>query len=135
MQEQTTESPTNGAARRERAHGKKAPRLYEAISELDADLGRWSDGFIFDEVWGRPGLSHDDRMLVAIVALAANGQFEQLRYYIRGALEAGVPPSRIHESLLMLVVYCGFPRALSALAVLKQVLASANATAENDGNA
>ena len=57
-------------------------------------------------------------MLVAIVALAARGDVDQLRNYVHGALQAGIPPERLHAALKMLVVYAGFPTAIRALVVL-----------------
>lgn len=121
----TQPDPGDGRARRERAQGAMAPRLHAALGELDPQLATWADDFIFGDVWGRPGLPHDDRMLVAITALAATGQTTQLRNYLFGALEAQVPPRRIHEALVMLVVYCGFPVAITAIATWRDVVDSA----------
>lgn len=96
----------------------------ENLAELEPDLARWADSFIFGDVWDRPGLEFEDRMLVAIVALAASGQHAQLRTYLHGALQDGFEPDRIHEALTMLVIYVGFPRALDALGTWRRVLAS-----------
>jgi 4-carboxymuconolactone decarboxylase len=60
-------------------------------------------------------------MMVAIVAVAASGETTQLRNYLHGALQAGIDPQRIQESLKMLVVYVGFPRAINALATYREV--------------
>ena len=73
------------------------------------------------QFWGRPGLSHDERLVVAITALAATEHPDQLRIYLWGALQAGIPASKIREALTMLVVYVGFPTAVSSLEVWKQV--------------
>lgn len=113
---------TEGTARRRRAQGAKADNLQGALSALDPGLGEWADGFIFDQVWGREGISQDERMLVAITALAAGKNGNQLRNYLHGAVQAAVDPQKIHEALVMLVVYCGFPVALQALVVWKEVV-------------
>jgi alkylhydroperoxidase/carboxymuconolactone decarboxylase family protein YurZ len=114
-----------GRARRERAQGAMAGQLQEALAALDPQLAQWADSFVFGEVWGRAGLSQDERMLVAITALAATGHPVQLKNYLHGALDAGIAASKIHEALVMLTVYCGFPAALSSLSCWKQVAASA----------
>jgi 4-carboxymuconolactone decarboxylase len=75
-------------------------------------------------VWSRPGLPFEDRVLVAITALAIQGATTQLRNYLHGALQDGMDPDRIREALVMLVVYVGFPTALAALGVFKEVLES-----------
>jgi 4-carboxymuconolactone decarboxylase len=113
---------TDGAARRRRAQGAKADGLQGAMAALDPELVEWADGFIFDDVWGREGISQDERMLVAITALAAGKNPDQLKNYLHGALQAGTEPQKIHEALVMLVVYCGFPTALQALTVWQQVV-------------
>lgn len=112
-------SPETGLTpgeRRRKAQGRLSDRLQADLLRLDEGVAGWADSFVFGEVWGRPGLDHEHRMLVAIVALAAAGNQAQLRNYLHGALQDGIAPRMIHEALVMLVVYCGFPTALTALA-------------------
>ena len=129
MAEDVSESgAAGGRARRRRAQGEKADQLQELLCSIDPILGEWADTFIFGEVWARPGLTHDERMLVAITALAAGGNPDQMRNYLWGALQAGIPARKIHETLLMLVVYSGFPRALNALYVWRSVFDAAQSS-------
>jgi 4-carboxymuconolactone decarboxylase len=119
------EDPTAaGRAMRGRAQGRKTDALGEALRELDPALLEWTDGFIFGDVWARPGLDYEERMLVAITSLATQGQIPQLRNYFHGALQAGIPAQKIQEALLMISVYAGFPTALNALTSFKQALAA-----------
>jgi 4-carboxymuconolactone decarboxylase len=111
-----------GRAIRERAQGTKAGALGEVLRELDPALLEWSDSFIFGTVWTRPGLAHDERMLVAIASLASLGHLAQLRNYLHGALQDDIPEAKIHETLMMLCVYAGFPAALTALHNWKEVV-------------
>jgi 4-carboxymuconolactone decarboxylase len=126
-QEPTTSALPNaaaGAARRARAQGTAHEALQEKLGTLDPRLAAWADGWIFGEVWDEVG-DFEDRSLVAIVALAATAKPDQLRNYLHGALQDGMSPRRIHESLVMLVVYVGFPTALAALGVWQEVVRSA----------
>jgi 4-carboxymuconolactone decarboxylase len=116
---------TAGRARRGRAQGAKADRLQEHLRGLDPQVADWADRFIFGEVWGREGLDQHERMLVAITALAANGNLTQLRNYLWGALQDGIPARKVHEALVMQVVYAGFPRAISALDLWREVVVDA----------
>ena len=102
-----------------------ADKLQEALATVDPQLAEWADAFIFGEVWARPGLSEDERMLVAITSLATTEHPAQLKNYLHGALEAGIPASKIHEALVMLVVYNGFPTALAALSCWREVASAA----------
>jgi 4-carboxymuconolactone decarboxylase len=115
-------SHPEGAELRARAQGAHSPALGQALADLDPELLEWADEFIFGRVWSRPGLAFEDRVLVAITALAAQGATTQLRNYLHGALQDGMDPDRIREALMMLVVYVGFPTALSAIVVYKEVL-------------
>ena len=119
----TDSSGATGGSLRARAQGARTDQLGAALAALDPDLLAWADGFIFKDVWTGPGISFEDRMLVAIVSLASCGQLAQLRNYLHGALQDGIDPVRIQEALKMLVVYIGFPAALSALVVYQDVRA------------
>jgi 4-carboxymuconolactone decarboxylase len=113
-----------GAALRARAQGARTQALSDGLASLDPELLEWADGFIFGSVWSRPGLAFEDRMLVAITALATPRATTQLRNYLHGALQDGIDPDRIREALMMLVVYVGFPTALDALVLFREVLAA-----------
>ena len=114
----------DGSSRRARAQGVRHDDLQTNLAALDPRLAEWADGFVFGDVWGGPGLAFEDRQLVAIVALAATGKPDQLRIYLHGAMQDGFDPVRIHEALVMLVVYVGFPTALQALLVWQDVVRS-----------
>lgn len=118
---QANSSARSGAQLRARAQGSRSSQLGEALAALDTDLLEWADGFIFGDVWADERLGFEDRMLVAIVALASGGHLVQLRNYLHGAMQAGLDPVRIQEALKMLVVYAGFPAAIAALAVFHEV--------------
>jgi 4-carboxymuconolactone decarboxylase len=118
-------TPGAGAARRERVQGPKSAALQRAVAALDPDVAEWVDEFVFGTVWERPGLSEEERTLVAISALAATEHPNQLRAYLFGALHAGVSAKKIHEALVMMVVYAGFPAALGGLTVWREVIDAA----------
>ena len=114
-----------GRALRAQVQGEKSDLFTEGLIELDPRMAEWSDGWIFGEVWDGEGIELEDRVLVAIIALAATGAVEQLRNYLHGALQNGFDGRRIHEALLMLPVYVGFPTAIKALVTWRKVVDSA----------
>lgn len=114
-----------GTQRRRRAQGPKTEAIQRAVVELDPQVGKWVDAFVFGELWGRPGMDEADRTLVAITALAATRQTDQLRVYLFGALHRGIPALKIHEALVMLSVYVGFPVALQSLKLWAEVVKAA----------
>ncbi len=125
---------TDGAARRRKAQGQLADQIQQYLGRLDAAMPQWADEFVFGEVWGREGLDHDTRMIVAIAQLSATAQHAPLRAYLRGALELGIPSRRIHEVLVMTTVYCGFPTAQSALLAWHEILDETGRALDDDAD-
>jgi 4-carboxymuconolactone decarboxylase len=107
-----------------RIFGDKAEAIDAIMSELDPAVGRWAREFAFGDVWTREALEFEERLLVAIVALAVLGRVEQLRNYLFGALGAGVPEEKVQQALAMLCVYAGFPATMNALVCWREVKAS-----------
>ncbi|HEY3716125.1 MAG TPA: carboxymuconolactone decarboxylase family protein [Jatrophihabitantaceae bacterium] len=117
-----------GAARRSRAQGAKADKLQSALVSLDPTLGRWADEYVFGEVWAGEELAFEERMLVAITALAALNRRNQLRNYLHGALQDGISEAKLREVMKMMTVYAGFPVAIEAMAELDHVVTARRAT-------
>jgi alkylhydroperoxidase/carboxymuconolactone decarboxylase family protein YurZ len=63
-----------------------------------------------------------EQSLVAISALTATGDLENLKVQLNAALDEGVSINEIKEALVQLYAYCGFPRSLNALNIFKTVL-------------
>jgi 4-carboxymuconolactone decarboxylase len=97
--------------------GDIAPRLTEI-----------SDDILFDDVWQRPQLSPRDRSLVTVAALVALYRSNELPFHMTRALENGVTPDEIIETITHLAFYAGWPTASTAIGVARQVLADADRT-------
>src|SRR5579871_2515137 len=83
-----------------------------------------TDDVLFGEVWERPQLSPRDRSLVTVTTLAALGNAEQLTFHLGLAKRNGVTADELKEAITHLAFYAGWPRAMSAMSVAKQVFAS-----------
>jgi 4-carboxymuconolactone decarboxylase len=69
----------------------------------------------------RPGLSKRDRSLITLASLVALNRTEQLRFHLQRALENGVTKDEIVELITHLAFYSGWPTAMSAMLVAKDV--------------
>jgi len=85
-------------------------------------LIHFTDDVLFGEVWTRPELSPRDRSLVTVTALAAAGNTEQLTFHFGLARQNGLTETELAEAITHLAFYAGWPRAMSAMTVAKQVL-------------
>ncbi len=74
--------------------------------------------FGYGEIYSRPGLDDRARQLTAIAALTAIGGAEpQLEYHIGIALNIGIEPAEIVETIIHLVPFIGFARTLERRAI------------------
>jgi 4-carboxymuconolactone decarboxylase len=88
-----------------------APKLIELTEKV-----------LFGDVWERPELSKRDRSLITVAALVALNRTEQLRGHLDRALNNGVTDNEIVELVTHLAFYSGWPTAMSAALVVKEVL-------------
>jgi len=83
----------------------------------------FTDDVLFGQVWTRTELSPRDRSLVTVAALTVAGNTEQLTYHLGLARQNGVTVTELTEAITHLAFYAGWPRAISAMTVARQVLA------------
>jgi 4-carboxymuconolactone decarboxylase len=93
-------------------------------------LDKYTQERLLGEVWKRPGLSARDRSIVTVAALIARNQTIELPYYLNLALDNGLKPSEISEIITHLAFYSGWPNAVSAIAVAKDVFAAPNVSTD-----
>ena len=89
-----------------------APKLVELTEEV-----------LFGDVWERPGLSKRDRSLITVATLVALNRGEQLNGHLERALNNGVTKDEIVELITHLAFYSGWPTAMSAALLAKEVFA------------
>lgn len=109
-------APETGAAARPRpsqaAMGDFAPKLAEI-----------TDNVLYGDVWERPELSKRDRSLATVSALIGMNRPDQLRSHLRIALQNGVTEQELIETITHLAFYAGWPNAVNAIAVAREVFA------------
>ena len=105
--------------------GERGETVIAGLEEVSPDLARYVVEFGYGDVYSRPALDDHARQLAAISALSAMGGAEpQLEYHIGIALNIGVPPSQIVETVVFLSPFIGFARTLNAVRSVKRVFAS-----------
>lgn len=102
-------------------------QIIDALADIAPELAHHVVAFGFGDIYGRPGLSPPQRQLVTIGILTALGGCEaQLRVHINGALNVGLSTTEIVEAITQSLVYCGFPKALNAMSVAKEIFTARN---------
>jgi len=95
-----------------------AQRMYGDIAPKFADL---TDTVLYADVWERPGLNKRDRSLITVSALIAMNRPDQLRSHLQRARDNGVTEAELVETITHLAFYGGWPNAVTAIAVAKDV--------------
>jgi 4-carboxymuconolactone decarboxylase len=104
---------------REPKEGSAPQRMLGAFAPKLVQL---TDDILFEDVWAREELSPRDRSLITVAALVAGGNTEQLSFHLNKARENGLSETELVEVITHLAFYAGWPRAMSAIMVAKQVL-------------
>jgi len=103
------------------AAGSPQTRAQQLMGDIAPKLAELTDNVLFGDVWARPGLSQRDRSLVTISALIAMNRPDQLRSHLARALQNGVKEEEIVEAITHLAFYAGWPNAISAVGVAREV--------------
>lgn len=98
------------------------PLSPEDLRRTVPPLADYGEKVLFGDLWKRTELSPRDRSLVTLSALVAGGHDEQLPFHLNRALDNGVTVSEIQEVITHLAFYTGWPDAMSATRVLRDVL-------------
>jgi 4-carboxymuconolactone decarboxylase len=99
------------------------------VGDLAPKLAQLTDDVLFGDVWKREALSPRDRSLITCAALLTNGSTEQLRSHLAIGLQNGLTHSELTEAITHLAFYAGWPRAMSAIAVAREVFSAAGNSA------
>jgi 4-carboxymuconolactone decarboxylase len=76
--------------------------------------------YVWNGIWGRPGLPEKTRRLINIAMLAAVNRQPELRTHVRAAHQVGgVTKEEIMEVLLHTTVYAGVPAGVDAFRTAK----------------
>jgi 4-carboxymuconolactone decarboxylase len=95
----------------------------DAVRDVVPDLIGYTEKVLFGDVWERPGLSKRDRSLIVVATLIALGREKQLVGHLERALNNGISKAELSEVITHLAFYAGWPAAMTAALVAKDVFA------------
>ena len=96
-------------------------RAQQLMGDIAPKMAELTDNVLFGDIWERPGLSKRDRSLVTVSALIALNRPDQLRSHLALARQNGVTETELVEAITQLAFYSGWPNAVSAVAVAREV--------------
>lgn len=96
-------------------------RTETEMVERFGDLGRYVTEFAYGDIYTRTVMSDREREIGAVAVLTVLGRERQLAAHMRTALRLGMTVKEVEEVILQTVTYAGFPTALNAISVLRDV--------------
>ena len=99
----------------------QASAAQQLVGDFAPKLAELTDDVLFGDVWAREELSPRDRSLITVAALIAGGNTEQLPGHLNRAKANGLSEAELAEVIIHLAFYAGWPRAMSAVRVAREV--------------
>lgn len=103
------------------APAKQQTRSQQLYGDIAPKMVELTDGVLYGDIWERPQLSKRDRSLVTVSALVAMNRPDQLRSHLARARRNGLTQEELIEAITHLAFYSGWPNAVTALQVAKEV--------------
>jgi len=97
----------------------------DTASEPQRAMEAYIVDYFWGSVWSRPGLSLQDRVIIAIAATATLGLEPLVSGYSRAALRLGLTSDQVEEVCFHLSFYIGVPMSLRAANTARQAMANA----------
>lgn len=105
--------------------------LPSAVGAVAPALEAYSTNDLFGSVWAGEELSMRDRALVTFAALMTRHETENLGSYVELALDAGVTPAELSETITHLAFYTGWGNATAAAEAMAPVYEARGVTGED----
>ena len=103
-------------------HGHIGESVMDALKAISPDFARMIIEFPYGDIYSRGVLSPKERQIATIASLVTLGNATtELKAHIQGALNVGCSRQEIVEVIIQMAVYAGFPAAVNAILVAKDV--------------
>ena len=99
-------------------------RAHQLVGDFAPKLADLTDDVLFADVWSRPELGRRDRSLVTVASLVTSGSSDQLRSHLALAKENGLTEPELSEAIVHLAFYAGWPKAMTAVRIAREVFES-----------
>jgi len=94
------------------------------IGDFAPKLVELTDNVLFGDVWKREELSPRDRSLITVSSLITGGNTQQLKNHLNLAKQNGLSEEELIEAITHLAFYAGWPKAMAATIVAKEVFST-----------
>jgi 4-carboxymuconolactone decarboxylase len=115
---------TRGQEALSRIHGHIGEGVMDTLKDIAPDFARLIIEFPYGDIYSRGVLTPKERQIATIASLTTLGNAPaELKAHIQGGLNVGCTRQEIVEVIIQMAVYAGFPAAVNAILVAKEVFA------------
>ena len=122
--DQMTPPPTEPLTLDPASESRRKAAVAAAVGSVAPELARYTNDVLFGDLWRQTHLTARDRSLITVASLITQGQVAQLPFHLNRAMDEGLTERQAGEVVTHLAFYVGWPKAMSAVPVLKEVFAS-----------
>ena len=94
---------------------------FEKADDFNRDFQTMITKNAWGGVWGRSGLTKQQRSILNLGMLAGLNRPHEFRLHFKGALNNGLSLVELREILIQISVYCGVPAAIDAFNIAREV--------------
>lgn len=111
-----------GRAQLEKLNPDAFEKIREDLADIAPDFVEFIVAFGYGDIYNRPGLDPKSRQISTISALTALGNADpQLRFHMEAALNIGVTPEEIIETVYVVTLFAGFPAGLNSINAAREI--------------
>lgn len=111
-------------------HGSIGQSVMKTLGDFAPDFARYIIEFPYGDIYSRDTLTPKERQIAIIASLTTLGNVPtQLKAHIQAALNVGCTRKEVVEIVMQMAVYAGFPSAINAMLVAKEVFAELDSAA------
>lgn len=103
---------------------KKMSDVQKMLGDFAPKLVEYTDKVLFGDVWVGKELTPRDRSLITVAALVTGEHSGQLKYHLTKAKENGLTEAELVGAITHLAFYTGWPRAMTAIMIAKELFES-----------
>lgn len=114
----------------DKLHGSIGQSVMKTLGDFAPDFARYIIEFPYGDIYSRDTLTPKERQIAIISSLTTLGNVPtQLKAHIQAALNVGCTRQEVVEIIMQMAVYAGFPSAINAILVAKEVFAELDSAA------
>ena len=88
---------------------------------MDSDFMQITQGNLFGDIWGRPGLKIEERSMITVAALTVLAREQELKVHLHGAKNLGLSREKLEEMMIHLAHYGGWPVGVAGMRKIAEV--------------